>query len=411
MAKERRGGEIEFRKYKDPRKTYEMIDDLFKKSIDEWPGTFNEVEKIELSADHLQVCVGLLENILLFGSDLEVIDAAFEYLMPEAAKTKKGQYFTPRHVIKMCVKMLNPRDKEYVIDPACGSGGFLIHAMYWVWQRDYRSATQAAKYSYANKYLFGLDFDDKMKKISQALMLIAGDGRSHIFKLNSLDARDWQGDEPEKLKARADLSSLLHHFRNTEEEKDNQKTFRYCDFSLLLTNPPFAGEIRDQAMLRQYFFSKDKKGHLKNKVERHILFIERCLDFLKPGGRMAIVLPQGILNNTSTEYIRNWFFDKARILAVVGLHGNTFKPHTGTKTSVVFLQKWQANKQPLDDYAIFMSVSKKPGKDNSGEYIYKKDQFGNKLDKKGRPILEHDLDEIAEGFARFAKREKFRFWK
>ncbi len=164
-------------------------------------------------------------------------------------------------------------------------------------------------------------------------------------------------------------------------------------------------------MLRQYFFSKDKKGHLKNKVERHILFIERCLDFLKPGGRMAIVLPQGILNNTSTEYIRNWFFDKARILAVVGLHGNTFKPHTGTKTSVVFLQKWQANKQPLDDYAIFMSVSKKPGKDNSGEYIYKKDQFGNKLDKKGRPILEHDLDEIAEGFARFAKREKFRFWK
>ena len=412
IAQERRGGEIEFRKYKDPGKTYEIINDLFKKSIDEWPGTFGEAEKIELSAEHLQICIGLLENILLFGSDLEVIDAAFEYLMPEAAKTKKGQYFTPRHVIRMCVKMLNPKDKEYIIDPACGSGGFLIHAMYRVWKRDYKRATSAAKYSYANKYLFGLDFDDKMKKISQALMLIAGDGRSHIFKLNSLDARDWQGNEPEKLKARADLSSLLHHFRNIEEEKDNQKTFRHFDFALLLTNPPFAGEIRDQAMLRQYFFSKDKKGHLKNKVERHILFIERCLDFLRPGGRMVIVLPQGILNNINTEYIRNWLFDKARILAVVGLHGNTFKPHTGTKTSVLFLQKWQKDKQLLKDYPIFMAVSKKPGKDNSGEYIYKKDKFGNKLlDEKGHPILEHDLDEVAEGFVKFAKEQGFGFWK
>jgi len=332
--------------------------------------------------------------------------------MPEAAKTKKGQYFTPRHVIKMCVKMLNPNDEEYIIDPACGSGGFLIHAMYWVWKKNYKNATPSAKSSYANKYLFGLDFDDKMKKISQALMLIAGDGRSHIFKLNSLDARDWQGEESEKLKARAELLPLLCCFRNIEEEKDNQKTFRYFDFTLLLTNPPFAGEIRDQAMLRQYFFSKDKKGHLKNKIERHILFIERCLDFLKPGGRMAIVLPQGILNNTNTEYIRNWLFDKARILAVIGLHGNTFKPHTGTKTSVLFLQKWQRDKQPPEDYPIFMAVSKKPGKDNSGEYIYV--DKNSKRIKSDRGIfedpnikLEHDLDEIAEGFVKFTKKEKF----
>jgi len=413
-AKECRQGEVKFRKYKDPQKTYDIINDLFKNSIEEWPGTFNKIEKIDLSSEHLQVCIGLLENIKLFGSDLEVIDAAFEYLMPEAAKTKKGQYFTPRHIIRMCVKMLNSEDKEYIIDPACGSGGFLIHAMYRVWGRDYKNATWKAKYSYASKYLFGLDFDDKMKKISQALMLIAGDGRSHIFKLNSLDARDWQGDEEEKEKARSELRSLLTHFRNSEESKENQKTFRHFNFNLLLTNPPFAGEIPDQAMLRQYFFGKDKKGHIKNKVERHILFIERCLDFLKPGGRMAIVLPQGILNNTNTEYIRNWLFDKARILAVIGLHGNTFKPHTGTKTSVLFLQKWHENEKPLDDYPIFMAVSKKPGKDNSGEYIF--------IDKNGKRVksergifknsnikLDHDLDDIAEAFVKFAKEQKFEF--
>ncbi|MCK4325754.1 N-6 DNA methylase, partial [bacterium] len=416
LAQERRSGEIEFRKYKEPKKTYEIINDLFKRSIDEWPGTFNEVEKIELSPAHLQICIGLLENTLLFGSDLEIIDAAFEYLMPEAAKTKKGQYFTPRHVIKMCVRMLNPKDKEYIIDPACGSGGFLIHAMYLVWAKDYKRATPAAKYSHANKYLFGLDFDDKMKKISQALMLIAGDGRSHVFKLNSLDAGDWQGEEQEKEKARSELRPLLTNFSNFGENEDNQKTFRYFDFTLLLTNPPFAGEIRDQAMLRQYFFSKDKKGHLKNKVERHILFIERCLDFLKPGGRMAIVLPQGILNNTNAEYIRNWLFDKARILAVVGLHGNTFKPHTGTKTSVLFLQKWQKDKQPLKDYPIFMAISKKPGKDNSGEYVLV-DKNGKRVKAKdglflrGNVKLKHDLDEIADGFVKFAKKEGFEWWR
>jgi len=411
-AQERREGEVRFRKYKDAQKTYNVINDLFKKSINKWPGTFNEIEKIELSPEHLQVCIGLLENILLFGSDLEVIDAAFEYLMPEAAKTKKGQYFTPRHAIKMAVKMLNPGDEEYIIDPACGSGGFLIHAMYWVWDKSYKNATQSAKSSYANKYLFGLDFDEKMKKISQALMLIAGDGRSHIFKLNSLDARDWQGNEQEKEKARSEFRPLLTHFRNSEEEKENQRTFRYFDFNLLLTNPPFAGEIKDSGMLRQYSFAKDKKGHLKTKVERHLLFIERDLDFLKPGGRMAIVLPQGILNNTNMEYIREWLFGKARILAVVGLHVNTFKPHTGTKTSVLFLQKWNKDKKLPKDYPIFMAVSKKPGKNNSGEYIYKKDEKGNYiLDEKGRRILDHDLDEIAEAFVKFAREQGFSFWK
>jgi len=411
-AQERREGEVRFRKYKDAQKTYNVINDLFKKSIDKWPGTFNEIEKIELSPEHLQVCIGLLENILLFGSDLEVIDAAFEYLMPEAAKTKKGQYFTPRHAIKMAVKMLNPGDEEYIIDPACGSGGFLIHAMYWVWDKNYKNATQSAKSSYANKYLFGLDFDEKMKKISQALMLIAGDGRSHIFKLNSLDARDWQGNEQEKEKARSEFRPLLAHFRNSEEEKENQKTFRYFNFDLLLTNPPFAGEIKDSGMLRQYSFAKDKKGHLKERVERHLLFIERDLDFLKPGGRLAIVLPQGVLNNTNMEYIRQWLLNKARILAVIGLHVNTFKPHAGTKTSILFLQRWAKNKKPLKDYPIFMAVSKKPGKDNSGKYVYKKDEKGNYiLDEKGQRILDHDLDEIAEAFVKFAKDQKFSFWK
>ena len=125
---------------------------------------------------------------------------------------------------------------------------------------------------------------------------------------------------------------------------------------------------------------------------------------------MAIVLPQGVLNNTTLQYVREFLFNKARILAVVGLHGNTFKPHTGTKTSVLFLQKW--SDEPQKDYPIFMAVSKRGGKDNSGEYVYKKDKQGKfVVNNKGRKVLDHDLDEIAEKFLKFAKKQGFGFWR
>jgi type I restriction enzyme M protein len=248
-------------------------------------------------------------------------------------------------------------------------------------------------------------------------MFIAGDGRAHIFKLNSLNPREWQGSDAEKEKARAELRPLLFKTGDYTKDRENEENFKYFNFDILLTNPPFAGEIREASLLRNYELAM-KKGKVPKKVERDLLFIERALQLIKPGGRMAIVLPQGKLNNTNTEYVRKWLMDKARILAVVGLHVNTFKPHTGTKTSVLFLQKWNDNPElgPLnpyqEDYPIFMAVSKKPGKDNSGEYVYKKDEKGNYiLDEKGRRILDHDLDKIAEAFIKFAKEQGFSFWK
>ncbi len=410
LAREKREDqEIIFRKYRDPEKTYEVINDqLFKKAIKEWPDTFEESDRIRLSPARLNICVPFLEKIRLFElgkGELEIIDSAFEYLITEVSKGKKGQYFTPRHVIKMCVKMLNPKDGEYIIDPACGSGGFLLHVMYHVWKE---LKTEKAKNSYASKYLFGFDFDDNMRRISQALMLIAGDGRHHIFKRDALDARDWRDREAEE--ARVALRSLLAKIDSSADEKENQLTYRYLRFDVLLTNPPFAGENPESGLLRQYELAK-KDGKLKNNVERHILFIERSLDAVRPGGRLAVVLPQGVLNNTNMKYIREWLFDKARILAVVGLHINTFKPHTGTKTSVLFLQKWTDGIiGSRKDYPIFMATSKKPGKNNSGDYIYKKDDKGNFVsDNKGRKVLDHDLDQIAEEFRKFVKEEKFSF--
>lgn len=410
MAREQRENEeVLFKKYRDPDKTYQVInDELFRKAIKEWPDTFEPTDKIRLSPDRLNVCVGFLEGVRLFETgqgEYELIDASFEYLITEVSRGNKGQYFTPRHVVRMCVEMLSPKQSEYVIDPACGSGGFLLHSMYHVWEN---MKTEAARKSYAAKFVFGLDFDDNMRRISQALMLIAGDGKHHIFKRDSLDARDWQ--RPESEDARVNLKQMLFKSENPADERENQKTYRYLNFDILLTNPPFAGENPEQGLLRQYELAKKEGGKLKNNVERHILFIERTIDMLRPGGRMAIVLPQGVLNNTNMEYVREYLFEKARILAVVGLHGNTFKPHTGTKTSVLFLQKWGAGNKPQKDYQIFMAVSKKGGKDNSGDYIHKKDAAGNYVhDQKGRKVLDHDLDEIADGFLKFAKEQKFGF--
>jgi type I restriction enzyme M protein len=413
---ERPNQEIHFRAYKDPKKTYSVInDELFKGAINEWKDIFNPLAKIDLSPDQLQQCAPLLEEVKFFDSgreELEIIDRAFEHLIAEVSKGQKGQYFTPRNVIRMCVKMLNPQKEEFIIDPACGSGGFLLHSMYWVWDNYYKNTTLTAKQKYANRYLFGIDFDDNMRRISQALMLIAGDGKHNIFKRNSLDGRDWINEKDDDARTR--LKSLL-----AKQDEENLKTYRYLKFDILLTNPPFAGEITDSGLLRQYEFAK-KNGKLKQKVERHLLFIERSLDTLKPGGRMAIVLPQGVFNNTNMEWIRLWLFDKARILAVVGLDGNTFKlpapaKGTGTKTSVLFLKKWDEDEKPLKDYPIFMGVSKKSGKDNSGEYIFINDK-GQRVKSEegifeipGKIKLDDDLDEIAEAFVKFAKQQKFRF--
>lgn len=405
----RDGNEILFRKYKDPNRTYEVINSLFKYAIKKWPSVFYEQENIRLSPEHLSIVVGELEKARLFGSDLSIIDEAFEYLIPEVAKSKKGQYFTPRHAISMAVKMLNPKPDEYVIDPAAGSGGFLINAMYWIRNNYFHESDEAMK-EYAKEYVWGIDFAEEISKVSRALMLIAGDGRAHMFRINTLDPREWQGEDQDLLNARAELKKRLLNLDNSAENIENQRNFHYFSFDVLLTNPPFAGEIKDQGILRQYFFGK-KNSHLVNKIERHILFIERTLDMLRPSGRMAIVLPQGVLNNTNMEYVREYLFNKARILAVVGLHGNTFKPHTGTKTSILFLQKWGAKEKPLKDYPIFMAVSKKAGKDNSGDYIYKKDANGNYVhDIKGRKVLDHDLDDIADEFGKWAKEQKFSFW-
>lgn len=402
------------------------IQELFDKAKKQWKGVFSDDSKINLAPSHLSVCVSSIQDIKLFNSNLQVIDEAFEYLVSKSAKGEKGQYFTPRHVIDMCVKILNPKAGEHMIDTASGSCGFPVHTIFKITGKLFSNADIPQDQKENILKIFGIDFDEKVVRVSRTLNLIAGDGNTNVLHLNTLDYDRW-AENTKSIEWNRVYGEGFERLKELGVTKGNNKQFK---FELLMANPPFAGDIKESRILTKYdlAFSEDKKGvkKAKNKVGRDILFIERNLDFVRPGGRLAIVLPQGRFNNTSDKDVREYIADKARILAVVGLDVNTFKPHTGTKTSVIFLQKWNDdNSEPKyycphkEDYPIFFAVSEKSGKDNSGEYVYIKDETGKKkTDKHGHFIVEHDLhnqngelsDGIAEAFIEFAKSEKLSFW-
>ncbi len=408
----------------------EKIQGLFDDAKKKWEGVFPEESKILLSPSHLAVCVSTLQDIKLFNNNLDVVDDAFEYLMSKAQKGEKGQYFTPRYVIDMCVKMMNPTVNDKIIDTACGSSGFTVHSIFKVWKEirlskglepgeDFTASERTNdERDFVSDNVFAIDFDEKTVRVARTLNLIAGDGQTNVLHLNTLDYSRWT-----EVTKQEDWNDTYNGgFKKLKKlQPKGSNDFSKFNFDLVMANPPFAGDIKEQTILSHYELAKNDKGKWQKKVGRDVLFIERNLNFLKPGGRMAVVLPQGRFNNASDKYIRDFIAERCRILAVVGLHGNVFKPHTGTKTSVLFVQKWDDELCPQkEDYPIFFATMQKPSKDNSGDKIYVKDENGEiKLDSHSHFIVDHDLynhdnmtqDGIAEAFIEFAKKEGLSFFR
>jgi type I restriction enzyme M protein len=427
---------LRFRNSNTAAKLKQNIQGLFDAAKTEWPGVFSDDERIKLSPDHLQVCIASLEEWKLFNSNLDVVDDAFEYLVSKSAKGEKGQYFTPRWVIDMCVKMLNPQEHETVIDPACGSAGFTVHSMFHVWSNILeelhlpRSNLFTAErkprrcIDYVANKVFGLDFDEKSVRVSRCLNLIAGDGQTNVLHINTLDWQKW--DETTKQDEwQETYGPGWTKFKKLRTDK-KQGAFRRFNFDLVMANPPFAGDIKQTDMLAPYVIAQKDNGKYESSVGRDLLFIERNLDLLKPGGRMAIVLPQGRFNNSSDQRVRKFIMEQCRILAVVGLHPNTFKPHTGTKTSVLFVQKWNDDSKigPLcpkrRDYNIFFATQQVESVNNRGEKVFVRKTDGtNERDSHGHFIVAHDLfnhdgktqNGVAEAFIEFAKKEKLSFFR
>src|SRR5690554_2906796 len=453
---------LEFRNYGDTESELkEKIQKLFNQAKTKWEGVFSEDSRIELTASHLSVCVSSLQDVKLFNSNLDVVDDAFEYLINKSSKGEKGQYFTPRYVIDMCVKMLNPQEHETMVDSAAGSCGFPVHTIFHVWEQIMKDEgldkshlftleqKPARCTDYVNDKVFAIDFDEKSVRVARTLNLIAGDGQTNVLHLNTLDWERWD----EKTNDEDWQDTYFEGWRKFKKLRTNKNNQDFS-FDILMANPPFAGDIKESRILAKYELGKKSNGKYQTKVGRDILFIERNLDFLKPGGRMAIVLPQGRFNNSSDKNIRDFIAERCRILAVVGLHGNVFKPHTGTKTSVLFVQKWDDKLCPkVEDYPIFFATMQEPSKDNSGDKIYlRKKDFPNKfkikpevappvqgeielqesvvhyvatpkdldeyvLDSHDHLIVKHDLfnhdgktqEGIAEAFLEFAKKENLSF--
>ncbi len=401
--------------------TFRKINNLFKQAINQWPGIYSKNDSLNMQPATVSSCVRELQNVRLFNSNLEVVDDAFEHLVNTNQKGDMGQYFTPRYVIDMCVKMLNPKSNEKMIDTASGSCGFPMHTTFHVWQELNPGAPnlfttakrKPEELQYVTNNVFGIDFSEKSVRVGRMLNIIAGDGHTNVMYLNTLDYGNWTkqftSQDSWRKKYEEGFRKLQDMETNSRASKDSERYHKF-DFDVLMANPPFAGDIDNKQQISPYDLGHkngDPNGKLQNKVGRDILFIERNLNFLKPGGRMAIVLPQGRFNNSSDKYIREFISKRARILAVVGLHGNTFKngkSGTGTKTSVLFVQKWTdkediiewlapqkiekfdwdevrkkypdicprpaANADGVIDYPIFFAVMQEQGKDNSGEKIY-----------------------------------------
>lgn len=390
--------QLEFRNY--GHTEFELktkVQKLFEKARNRWEGVFADNTKIELMPSHLSICVASLQNVKLFNSDIDGVDEAFEYLINKTSKGEKCQYFTPRYVIDMCVKMLNPKEHETMIDTAAGSCGFPVHTYFYVRKQIHEEEGISDSFSfttahprvkdYVKNNVFAIDFDEKAVRVGRTLNLIKGDGQTNVLHLNTLDYEHWYertDDNREWIDTYYAGWKRLKHIRTG---KDN----RCFGFDILMATPPFTGDIKRPGILAKYDLAKT------NKIGRNILFIERNLDFLKLGGRMALVLPQGRFNNKSAKYIREFIVDRCRILGVVRLHGNVFKPYTRIKTSVLFLQKWTDDNGVCprkDNYPIFFATMLESGKDNSCDKIY--------LIKK--------YNGIAEAFIEFAKKEKLSFF-
>lgn len=375
---ERVYGGTRFRSYETDEKTFAVIEALIREASSTWQGILDPLESPSLTPTHLSICVEALAPHQLFNSGFEVMDSFFEFTISKSSKGSKGQFFTPRYVIEMCIRMISPKANETLVDPACGSGGFLFHTLQYIKKTNNYSSDQISKYT--KERLWGFDIDRRAIRVAKALMLLAGDGCANIVRANSLLHRD---SSPKLWDAPGDKETHL-----TIEDIIRTRLRNHGGFDVIATNPPFAGEIREQNILNHYLLAKGK-----TRIERDVLFVERCIDLLRPGGRLAIVLPHNKFAAESFRFLREWLLKKTRVLGVVSLGRHTFLPHTHQKASVLFAQKLNGSMRGPQE-PIFFAVSERDGKNSRGQLLWRAANKGGSYWEN----VDHDLEEIETQF-------------
>jgi type I restriction enzyme M protein len=409
---------------------------------------FDGNERINLTDKGLAYIAGELAKYSFLDATVDVKGVAYETIVSNTLKQEAGQFFTPRNIVKCMVEMLDPDENQRVLDPACGSGGFLVTVLDHVrrkivkklypdlsgpWLQDKMNTAKINKLvkEYAEQYLFGFDFDPDLKKAARMNMVMAGDGHASIFHINSLAYPN--GDNPEVLK---NVKNAVNN--SVKKSPDKKFPFEFEDargkFDLIFTNPPFGAKIpvNDPEILKQFDLGHNWKKNGSGKWDRfgvsaseppEVLFIDQCYRLLKPGGKMAIVLPDGILGNPNTEYIRAWILVHFHVLGSIDLAVEAFLPQVGVQASLLFLQKkTDTERLSVTKYNVFMAIADKLGKDRRGNPVFVKDDDGAEVlfdsvkeyivtDKNGKKQLkarvekarklDDDLVEIAAGYKLF----------
>lgn len=371
---------------------------------------FDGNEQIGLSPRGIAVVAGELAKYSFLDATVDVKGMAYETIVSNTLKQEAGQFFTPRNIIKCMVEMLDPDDNTRVLDPACGSGGFLVMVLDYVRKKiakamydDLDELHLKEKYnspevnervkSYAEKMIFGFDFDPDLKKAARMNMVMAGDGHANIFNINSLEYPTGDKEDIPKVNQRIEASIQQSWDRsfNFDPAKLNNALGK---FDMIFTNPPFGAKVEvDFAISKEYDLGKnwskaEDGSFFKNPASSseapEVLFIEQCYNFLKPGGKMAMVVPDGILGNPDRESTRYWILQHFKLLASVDLPVEAFLPQVGVQASLLFLQK-KTEAEMLaaavgnEDYDVFMAIAEAVGKDRRGVPIYKRDEDGAEL--------------------------------
>lgn len=387
------------------------ISAIFNKVKRQFPQIFEKNDEIGLNPRSLAWIVSEIQSYSLLNTHVDVKGKAYEELVGANLRGDRGEFFTPRNIMQMAVKMVNPKPDEKICDISCGTGGFLVSAMNHVieqlvkdvekdygkpemeWDSEERMNVRERIQQIAGSNFFGFDINPDLVKATKMNMVMNNDGSGNIYRNDSLlPPHEWSRDLKQEL-ARA-LSI---------DTKDISDPRLIEFFDVIVTNPPFGSKIpiKDSHILEQYdlgyIWRSEQNGSgnstgwtrsndFQSSVPPEQLFIERCLQFLKPGGRLAIVLPDSILGNPGLAYIRHWLIQESRIIASIDLHSDTFQPRNGTQTSVLLIQKkteaeltFENQTGKIRPYNIFMAMVEKIGHDKRGNTLFKRDAHGNEI--------------------------------
>ncbi len=382
------------------------ISKIFQKVKQQFPQIFEANDEIKLQPRSLAWIVSELQSYSLLETHVDVKGKAYEELVGANLRGDRGEFFTPRNIMRMAVEMVNPKPEEKVCDTSCGTGGFLVTAMNHIidqlkrevvddfglgeieWSEyQKRIVDDRIKQIVASDF-YGFDINPDLVKATKMNMVMNNDGSGNIYRNDSLlPPHEWAQELKQEL---ADALQIQ------VDSITNADSIGF--FDVIVTNPPFGSNIpiNDSHILEQFdighIWRKNvetgwaRSDTLQTSVPPEQLFIERCLQFLKPGGRLAIVLPDSILSNPGLGHIRRWLLEKTRIVASIDLHVDTFQPRNGTQTSVLILQKKTQEEineeryaRQIAPYNIFMAMVEKVGHDRRGNTLFKRDEDGNEI--------------------------------